>query len=89
MPSLREDTSKEDFIRVGDRIMTIFDPQYHIVEDGYKVMSRYNATISNPLQFDYVMPLFAPGLSFRQITLVELHNREHLCSVSKAGLFLM
>lgn len=51
-PYIREESNKEDNIWVGDRSITIFEPQYHVAEDGSKVMSCYNVTITNSPQFD-------------------------------------
>jgi hypothetical protein len=78
------DNNDEEDVR-GDIGLAAFKPEYVNAEDGTKIMSCYKVTISNPLQFDYVVSLLAAGLSFRQVSRVVLENRDRLGCASKTG----
>ena len=54
-------------------------------DDASKVVSCYQVTLSNPLQFDYVVSLLADGMSFRKISQVVLENRDHIGCAVKTG----
>ena len=67
----------------GDRGMRVFQPIYVNDEektdsddDASKAVSCYQVTLSNPLQFNYVVSLLAARLSFRQISQVVPENRD-------------
>ena len=67
----------------GDRGMRVFQPIYvndeenaESKDDASKVVSCYQVTISNPLQFDYMVSLLVAGLSFCQISQVVPENRD-------------
>ena len=49
------------------------------------MVSCYQVTLSNPLQFDYVPALLAAGLSFCQISQLVLDNRGQLGCEVKTG----
>lgn len=82
MPAAPRDDDGGKELR-GDRGMDVSEPQYVIEDDGSKVVSCYNVTIVNPLQFDYVVSLLAAGLLFRQISRVILENHDRLGCASK------
>ena len=54
-------------------------------DDASKVVSCYQVTLSNLLQFNYVVSLLASGLSFRQISQVVLENYNQLGCAVKTG----
>ena len=65
----------------GDRGMRVFQPIYMNNEensdsddDASKVVSCYQITLSNILQFNYTVSLLAAGMSFHQILQVVLEN---------------
>ena len=78
-----EDNCPRNGVTPGDRGMRVLQPIYMNDEDNSdsdddasKVVSCYQVTISNPLQFDYVVSLLADGMSFRKISQVVLENRD-------------
>eukprot|EP00171_Calliarthron_tuberculosum_P018275 IDg18275t1 len=83
-----------DGVPAGDLGMSVFEPVY--VNDRYSAhsdddvgaemgVSCYQVTVSNPLQYDYVVSFLGARLSFRKISKVVLENRDNLGCAVKTG----
>ena len=81
-----------DGVPAGDCGMRVFHPIYvnneeNAGSDDYasKVVSYYQVTLSDPLQFDYVMSFLTTRLYLHQIFQVVLENRNQLVCTVKTG----